>query len=180
MCGGPKKKSLTTMASNVEIDSNKAPGTPHRAEGYRGPETENQNMFLRRTKQSPQQFMLSNKARGTAYAFKFLLFGFLAPMCAGVAYVNWQVGREWYDKTKDRTKSVWFRRNQRDYELYMTQRPNSRLELAGLKSYNIGGEDNVSDEVTDFEKKGVMDFSRLPGFVDKETATLSTVRGLKS
>ena len=161
----------------MEVEQNKAPGTQPRPQGYTGPEAETQSMFLRRAQVTPQVNLILTRGANMSRFMKWMLFGVVLPMICGGAYINWQLGREWYDTSSEKKRNVWFRRNQKDFEQYMTQRPNTQLELLGLKSYNIGGDDN--DEATGvhvYEKSIPVDKSRIPGFVQNKDALESTIR----
>lgn len=126
---------------------NKAPGTAPRAEGYSTASnaTGHENFFHPKQKmgtQSVQRAGLRTAKRVGLWFTLGTLFFIVGPTYVGPLYVKYVVGNEWLQRA---TKSIWQRRNEKDYELYMTQRTNTWTEWLGLKRYNISGEENEGE-----------------------------------
>jgi hypothetical protein len=101
----------------------------------------------------PQRRMKKNMQRAglrggkkTAYIFVGGVTLFLGvPMMMGPLYENYVARWEWVKRAQNAAKCIWTRRNEKDWDLYMTQRKNSWKELLGFKRYNIGGDENDGD-----------------------------------
>lgn len=126
---------------------NKAPGTPPRVEGYAAASnaTGHENFF--HPKQKVSKVNVQRSGIRSAYRvglwFSAAMGIFvIGPTYLGPLYVKYVAGNDWLERA---TKSVWQRRNEKDYELYMTQRKNSWREWLGLKHYNISGEENTGE-----------------------------------
>lgn len=126
---------------------NKAPGTPPRPEGYAAAANAqgHENFFHPKQKATAQNIqragLRSAKRVGLWFTVSMLVFVVL-PTYAGPFYVKYVAGSEWLERA---SKSIWQRRNEKDFDLYMTQRKNSWREWLGLKHYNISGEENTGD-----------------------------------
>lgn len=123
---------------------NKAPGTPPRPEGYSttGGQTR-ENFFHPKMKMKQPNIQRA----GLRYAYRVGLYFsigmivvVLAPTYLGPLYVNYVASNEWLQRAQ---KSIWQRRNEKDFELYMTQRKNSWWEWLGLKHYDISSDENI-------------------------------------
>jgi hypothetical protein len=101
----------------------------------------------------PQRKMKKNMQRAglrggkkVAYIFVGSVLMFLGvPMLLGPMYENYVARIEWVKRAQNAAKNIWTRRNEKDWDLYMTQRKNSWKELLGFKRYNIGGDENTGD-----------------------------------
>ncbi|AAZ10272.1 uncharacterized protein TEOVI_000220900 [Trypanosoma equiperdum] len=126
--------------------NNKAPGTPPRPEGYEtaGGAATNENFFHPKRKMTKSiQRAGFRSARRLMVCFSVVIGTIvIAPSYLGPFYVNYVAGKNWLERA---SKSIWTRRNEKDYDLYMTQRKNGWWEYLGLKHYNIGGETNVGE-----------------------------------
>ncbi|RNF12628.1 hypothetical protein TraAM80_00171 [Trypanosoma rangeli] len=125
---------------------NKAPGTTARPGGYdtAGGASTHENFFhpRRNLKKSVQRAGLRSSRR-VAVCFTVGIVVFLVfPTYLGPLYVEHVASRDWLERAN---KSIWTRRNEKDYDLYMTQRRNGWLEYLGLKHYNIGGDKNLGE-----------------------------------
>jgi hypothetical protein len=132
---------------------NKAPGTTPRAEGYSSTSNAqgHENFFHPKQKmgaQNVQRAGLRTAKRVSLWFTLGLLFVVIGPTYLGPLYVEYVVGSEWLERA---SRSIWQRRNEKDYELYMTQRKNSWTEWLGLKRYNISGEENEG-EITQYRQ----------------------------
>lgn len=125
----------------------KAPGTPHKAGTV--PEGE---MLHPRPRRNMQRAGLRTARTFSAWFSAFLFFGFVVPSYATPFYVRYLANKDWVQKAEAKIKSFWVTRNARDHYYYMTQRTNTWWELAGFKTYNIGGEENTGD-VTVYRNK---------------------------
>ncbi|CUG43811.1 membrane-associated protein, putative [Bodo saltans] len=101
----------------------------------------------------PQRKMKKNMQRAglrggkkVAYIFIGCVLAFLGvPMLLGPMYENYVARIEWVRRAQNMAKNIWTRRNEKDWDLYMTQRKNSWSEILGFKRYNIGGDENTGD-----------------------------------
>ncbi|CAG9575250.1 hypothetical_protein_-_conserved [Leishmania major strain Friedlin] len=123
---------------------NKAPGTAPRPEGYASASNAqgHENFFRPRQKlgtHNIQRAGLRSARRVGLWFTSGVLVFILMPTYLGPAYVKYVAGSEWLERV---SKSIWQRRNEKDFELYMTQRKNTWAEWLGLKRYNISGEEN--------------------------------------
>lgn len=128
---------------------NKAPGTTPRPGGYESAASDNFFHPKPKMKKSIQRAGLRT-SRKVVYWMCGLTMVFIGvPMHLGPMWVSYVTNIEWVRKVSDivsqSTQSMWARRNQKDWDLFMTQRRNSWFELLGLKRYNIGGDDNIGD-----------------------------------
>ncbi|CAJ1009291.1 hypothetical protein Q4I28_004605 [Leishmania naiffi] len=126
---------------------NKAPGTEPRPEGYTSATNArgHENFFhpkQRLDKQSIQRAGLRSARRVGLWFTVTLLVFVVMPAYLGPLYVKYVASSEWLERA---SKSIWQRRNEKDFELYMTQRKNTWTEWLGLKRYNISGEENDGD-----------------------------------
>lgn len=121
---------------------NKAPGTPDRPEGY-GSKTET-NFYKPRQKLGSQNIQRAGLRTSWRVGFWFCTISLLlmVPTYIGPVYVQYVAGSEWLERA---TKNIWQRRNEKDWNLYMTQRTNSWKEYLGLKHYDISGETNKGE-----------------------------------
>ncbi|RNF27651.1 uncharacterized protein Tco025E_00035 [Trypanosoma conorhini] len=123
---------------------NKAPGTTARAGGYdtAGGASTHENFFhpRRNLKKSVQRAGLRSARRITVGFTVGMIVFLVLPSYLGPLYVEYVAGNDWLERAK---KSIWTRRNEKDYDLFMTQRKNGWLEYLGLKHYNIGGDENL-------------------------------------
>ncbi|AYU79573.1 hypothetical protein LdCL_250029400 [Leishmania donovani] len=126
---------------------NKAPGTAPRPEGYASAANAqgHENFFRPRQKLGTHNIqragLRSARRVGLWFTSSVLVF-VVMPAYLGPAYVKYVAGSEWLERA---SKSIWQRRNEKDFELYMTQRKNTWAEWLGLKRYNISGEENDGD-----------------------------------
>ena len=123
---------------------NKAPGTVPRPEGYSTASNAqgHENFFHPRQKmgaKNVQRAGLRSAKRVSLWFTLGMIFVVVVPSYAGPFYVRYVVGNEWLQRA---SRSIWQRRKDKDYELYMTQRKNSWAEWMGLKHYNISGDVN--------------------------------------
>ncbi|KAK7198682.1 hypothetical protein NESM_000831800 [Novymonas esmeraldas] len=126
---------------------NKAPGTEPRADGYASATNArgHENFFhpkQRSTGQNIQRAGLRSAKRVGWWFTAGVIVFVVAPAYVGPAYVKYVAGNEWLQRA---SKSIWQRRNEKDHELYMTQRKNTWVEWLGLKRYNISGDENDGD-----------------------------------
>ncbi|KAG8346637.1 hypothetical protein TRVL_02521 [Trypanosoma vivax] len=125
---------------------NKAPGTVPRADGYGVPGggAAKENFFHPRRKVDKNvQRAGFRVARRVLLSFSIAIAVFvMAPTYLGPLYVEYVAAKNWLERAN---KSLWTRRNEKDYDLYMTQRKNGWWEYLGLKYYNIGGDTNVGE-----------------------------------
>lgn len=125
---------------------NKAPGTVPRPEGYASANSEAQGHFFHPKQRASQQNMQRAGLRSARRVGVWFTVGVvvvvLLPTHIGPFYVKYVAGNEWVERA---SKTIWQRRNEKDYDLYMTQRKNGWLEYLGLKHYNISGDDNSGD-----------------------------------
>ncbi|KAG5500305.1 hypothetical protein JIQ42_04642 [Leishmania sp. Namibia] len=123
---------------------NKAPGTEPRPEGYASAANAqgHENFFHPKQRPSVQNIqragLRSAKRIGLWFTASVLVF-VVTPTYLGPLYVKYVAGSTWLERA---SKSIWQRRNEKDYELYMTQRKNTWTEWLGLKRYNISGDEN--------------------------------------
>ncbi|ORC89580.1 uncharacterized protein TM35_000111140 [Trypanosoma theileri] len=134
---------------------NKAPGTAPRPGGYdtAGGGAKHENFFHPRMKmkeKSIQRAGLRSSRRTVAFLMIGISIFVIGPTYIGPLYVNYVAGQNWMERAK---KSIWTRRNEKDFDLYMTQRKNGWLEYLGLKHYNIGGDENIGDIQTYRQKE---------------------------
>ncbi|KEG13202.1 hypothetical protein DQ04_01151090 [Trypanosoma grayi] len=133
---------------------NKAPGTTARAGGYdtAGGGAAHENFFhpRKKIKNSIQRAGLRSSRRTVAIFMICVAVFVVGPTHLGPLYVKYVAGQNWLERAK---KSIWTRRNEKDHDLYLTQRKNGWLEYLGLKRYNIGGETNIGDIQTYRQKK---------------------------
>lgn len=126
---------------------NKAPGTEPRPGGYNAGAggQAHDNFFHPRQKMGPQNIQRAGLRSAKRVGFWFAVgtvVVVLLPTHLGPLYVEYVVGNEWLQRAK---KTIWQRRNEKDFDLFMTQRKNSWSEWLGLKQYNISGDSNVGD-----------------------------------
>ncbi|KAF8282067.1 hypothetical protein TcYC6_0120220 [Trypanosoma cruzi] len=125
---------------------NKAPGTTERPGGYAtaGGASAHENFFHPRKKlnKSVQRAGLRYSRRVAVWFTAGITLFLVIPSYFGPLYVEYVSGKDWLERAN---KSIWTRRNEKDYDLYMTQRQNGWLEYLGLKHYNISGEENIGE-----------------------------------
>lgn len=126
---------------------NKAPGTEPRPGGYSagaGGQT-HENFFHPKRKMKLESIQRAGLRSARRVGFWFAvgtMVVVLLPTHLGPLYVEYVAGNEWLQRAK---KSIWQRRNEKDYELFMTQRKNAWKEWLGLKQYNISGDTNQGE-----------------------------------
>lgn len=123
---------------------NKAPGTEPRPGGYTagaGGQVQ-ENFFHPRQRMDHKNIQRAGLRTAKRVGFWFLVAAtvmVVLPTYLGPFYVRYVSNAEWLQRAK---KSIWTRRNEKDFELYMTQRKNTWREWLGLKHYNISGDSN--------------------------------------
>ncbi|KPI86663.1 hypothetical protein ABL78_4278 [Leptomonas seymouri] len=126
---------------------NKAPGTAPRPEGYSAASNAqgHENFFHPRQKLGAKNVQRAGLRTAKLVSLWFtvgMLLFVIGPTYVGPFYVKYVVGNEWLRRA---SQSIWQRRNEKDYELYMTQRENTWWQWLGLKRYNISGDENEGD-----------------------------------
>ncbi|EPY32012.1 hypothetical protein STCU_03021 [Strigomonas culicis] len=127
---------------------NKAPGTAPRPEGYAAAADAqgHGNFFIPKQKANPKENMQRAGLRSAKRVGFWFMMGItvvvLGPTYIGPFYVEYVAESEWMKRAK---KSIWTRRNEKDFELYMTQRKNTWSEWLGFKHYDISSEENKGD-----------------------------------
>ncbi|CAD2217424.1 hypothetical protein AGDE_03775 [Angomonas deanei] len=126
---------------------NKAPGTEPRPQGYSSTANAqgNENFFVPKQKVQQQNIqragLRSAKMVGFWVTVGTMIF-ILGPTYIGPFYVNYIAEAEWMKRVQ---KSIWTRRNEGNFDLYMTQRKNTWSEWLGLKQYDISSDENPGE-----------------------------------
>ncbi|TPP40832.1 hypothetical protein CGC21_9150 [Leishmania donovani] len=138
---------LRAVSSDLRCVDSALNRTAPRPEGYASAANAqgHENFFRPRQKLGTHNIqragLRSARRVGLWFTSSVLVF-VVMPAYLGPAYVKYVAGSEWLERA---SKSIWQRRNEKDFELYMTQRKNTWAEWLGLKRYNISGEENDGD-----------------------------------
>ena len=130
----------------------KSPGTPARPSTNPADEGDMLHPRATMSKKSVQRASLRMSKTVGMCAAAFAFFFLILPTHSGPFVVYYIAGNDWLKKAEANAKSIWTRRNEKDHYYYMTQRTNSLFEMMGLKRYNIGGDDNDSEDITKYRK----------------------------
>lgn len=144
------------VVSGIDRMENKAPGTTPRPQGYEtsggGQAADNFFHPKPRLKKSIQRSGLRSAKKLSIGAVVFTTVFLGIPMILGPLWVNYVARWEWVQRAQQAAKSIWTRRNEKDWDLFMTQRKNAWWEMLGLKRYDIGSDENSSSDIQKYKR----------------------------